>query len=80
MSGKMGFRMNLITSLTYSEELKVRQIESINNLIKRKSIVNYASLTPLIASMISQKLDANIFINGSIKQAGSKIRVKCSIN
>jgi tetratricopeptide (TPR) repeat protein len=70
-----GIQDILINSLSNSEELKVRQSESIHNLVKNQGIVNYASITPSVASRISQKLDANIFIYGNIKQAGNKIRL-----
>ena len=66
-----GIQTNLITSLSNSEELKVRQIESISGLLQSKGLSNYASLTPSVTSTISQKLDANVFINGSINQAGA---------
>jgi tetratricopeptide (TPR) repeat protein len=70
-----GIQDILITSLSNSEELTIRQTESINSLIQSKGPVNYASMTPSIASKISQKLDANVFIYGNIKQAGSSLRV-----
>jgi TolB-like protein/Tfp pilus assembly protein PilF len=70
-----GIQTNLITSLSNSEELKVRQIESVNTIIQSKGFTNYASITPTVASAISQKLDANVFINGSINQAGAVIRI-----
>jgi tetratricopeptide (TPR) repeat protein len=70
---------NLITLLSNSEELKVRQTESINHLIQSKGLTNYASITPSIASNISQKLDANIFIYGSIKEIGSTIRLNAQL-
>jgi tetratricopeptide (TPR) repeat protein len=71
-----GIQDMLITSLSNSpEDLTVRQTESINNLIKNQGIANYASITPSFASTISQKLDANVFICGNIKQAGSAVRV-----
>jgi tetratricopeptide (TPR) repeat protein len=74
-----GIQNELITSLTNSEELKVRQTESINNLLQSKGITNYASITPSIAGNISQKLDANVFIYGTIKQAGAKIRLNAQL-
>lgn len=74
-----GIQDMLITSLSNSEELKVRQIESINNLIQSKGLTNYASITPAFASTISQKLDANVFIYGSIKQAGTRIRLSAQL-
>ena len=74
-----GIQNELITSLTNSEELKVRQTESINPLIQSRGLTNYASLTPSVASTISQKLDANIFVYGSIKQADTTIRVNAQL-
>ncbi len=74
-----GIQNNLITSLSNIEELKVRQIESINTLLQSKGLTNYASITPSVASTISQKLDANVFIYGSINQAGSVIRVNAQL-
>jgi tetratricopeptide (TPR) repeat protein len=70
-----GIQDILITSLSNSEELKVRQAESINHLVESQGIVNYASITPSVASTISQKLDASVLIYGNIKQAGNIIRL-----
>jgi TolB-like protein len=70
-----GVQNLLITALSNSEELKVRQTESTNSLLHSKGLTNYASITPSLASSISQKLEANIVINGSINKAGSTIRV-----
>ncbi len=73
---QIGIQDMMITSFSNSsEDLTVRQTESINNLIQNRGIVNYASITPSFASTISQKLDANVFIYGNIKQAGSAVRV-----
>jgi tetratricopeptide (TPR) repeat protein/AraC-like DNA-binding protein len=69
----------LINYLTNSEELKVRQAESITGLLQSKGITNYASITPSVASTISQKLDAKTFIYGSIKQAGDIVRVNAQL-
>jgi len=74
-----GIQNNLITYLSNVEDLKVRQIESINFLLQSKGLTNYASITPSVASSISQKLDANVFIYGSINQAGSRIRVNAQL-
>jgi len=75
-----GIQFNLITSLSdYSDELKVRQSESTNSLIKSNGIVNYTSITPSLASTISQKLDAKIFIYGNISQSGSTIRLNAQL-
>jgi tetratricopeptide (TPR) repeat protein len=74
-----GIQNNLITALSNIEELKVRQIESVNILLQSKDLTNYASLTPSVASTISQKLDASVFIYGSINQAGPRIRVNAQL-
>jgi tetratricopeptide (TPR) repeat protein len=75
-----GIQDILITYLSNSpEELKVKQPEAISNLIQSKKLVNYASLTPSIASKISQKLEANIFVYGSIIKAGSTLRLNAQL-
>jgi tetratricopeptide (TPR) repeat protein len=74
-----GIQNMLITSLSNSEELKVRQIESITSLLNSKGFTNYASITPSVASTISQKLQASVFIYGSINQAGSTIRLNAQL-
>jgi tetratricopeptide (TPR) repeat protein len=75
-----GIQDMLVAYLSNSpDELKVRQIESINNLIRSKGIDNYSSITPSVANSISQKLNSEVFICGSIKQAGSKIRLNAQL-
>jgi tetratricopeptide (TPR) repeat protein/TolB-like protein len=74
-----GIQNELINKLTNSEELRVRQSESISELLHSKGITSYASITPSVASIISKKLDANIFIYGSIKQAGATIRINTQL-
>jgi tetratricopeptide (TPR) repeat protein len=75
-----GIQENLVTYLSnFSDELSVRQTESINTVIQSKNLTNYASLTPSNAKIISQKLDANVFISGSIQQAGTKLRVNARL-
>jgi tetratricopeptide (TPR) repeat protein len=70
----------LITSLSNSpDELKVCQSESINRLLQSKSLTNYTSVTSSLASTISQKMNANIFICGNIKKAGATIRVNAQL-
>jgi tetratricopeptide (TPR) repeat protein len=70
---------NLINSLSNTEELTIRQPESIIRLLQNNEIKNYASITPSIASNVSQKLDANIFIHGSINQIGKVIRLNAKL-
>jgi tetratricopeptide (TPR) repeat protein len=74
-----GIQDNLINVLTNSEELNVKQSESVNALLQSQGITNYASITPSVAGKISVKLDANVFIFGSINQSGSTIRVNAQL-
>ncbi len=75
-----GIKDELISSLSNNpEELKVRQTEAINGLIKSKGLTNYASISPSLASFLSKKLDANILVFGSIKQAGPLIRLNAQL-
>lgn len=46
-----------------------------NSLIKSQGLTNYASMTPFIAGTVSKKLESDVFIYGSIKQAGPKMHV-----
>lgn len=74
-----GIQNELISSLTNTEELKVWQTETINNLLLGKNIPNNVSITPSVAGNISQRLDANIFIYGTIKKAGEMMRVNAQL-
>jgi len=74
-----GIQNELINSLSNSQELRIRQTESINGLIKSKGLTNYASITPSLASSFSQKLNAKVLIFGSIKQADTLIRVNAQL-
>ncbi|HBE40002.1 MAG TPA: hypothetical protein DDW27_02130 [Bacteroidales bacterium] len=74
-----GIQDELITSLTFTEELKVRQKETTNTLLKSKGLINYASIGPNTGSLISQKLDAEMFIHGTIKQVGETVRLNAQL-
>ena len=74
-----GVQNELITSLSSSEELNVRQAESITGLIQSQGLINYASITPSMAATLTQKLNSVIFIYGTIKQAGPKIRLNAQL-
>ena len=74
-----GIQDILINSLSNTEELKVRQAEYINRLVESQGILNYASITPSVASTISRKMNANVLINGNIKQAGNTIRISAQL-
>jgi AraC-like DNA-binding protein/tetratricopeptide (TPR) repeat protein len=70
-----GIQEYLITSLSNIKELKVKRKEIINSLLETRGLTKYASISPDFAGKISQKLDANLFICGSIMQTGSRIKL-----
>jgi tetratricopeptide (TPR) repeat protein len=75
-----GIQDIIVTYLSNSpEELKVRQTESVNGMIQSKGFANYASITPSVASNLSKKLDANVFLYGSINQSGATIRINAKL-
>jgi len=63
----------LINSLSYNEKIKVKQYESISDLLQGMNLTNNTSISTSFANKLSRKLDANIFIAGSINQIGDKI-------
>ena len=70
---------NLITSLSNSEELIVRQTETIITLLQNSDFTNYGSITPTIARRIYKKLNTNVIINGSISQIDTIIRLNAKL-
>lgn len=70
-----GIQECLITSLSKNTDLKVHQKEIINMVLRTNGIAEYAAISPLIAGAVSKKLDAGIFIYGSINKSGSVVRV-----
>ena len=74
-----GIQTNLITSLSNTEDLKVRQVETINGLIRSSGLTDYASITPSIARKISKRLEASTFVAGSINQADTLIRLNARL-
>ncbi len=63
----------LINSLSYNEKIKIKQYESISDLLQGMNLTNNASISTSFANKISKKLDANIFITGSINQISDRI-------
>jgi tetratricopeptide (TPR) repeat protein len=63
----------LISKLNSTGDLKVVFKETMDNFMNTKGLTEYSSISPSIAGSIARKLETDIFINGSIKQAGSKI-------
>ncbi len=69
----------IISSLSNSEELKVRQTESVRKMTENMGITDFALLTPSVAGSISRKLDARIFLYGNIKLTGSVMRLSAQL-
>ncbi len=73
---QIGIQDILINNLSNaSDELSVRQIESVNRLVQNNGSFNYASITPALGGIISRKLNSNLYVYGNIKQAGSFLRI-----
>jgi tetratricopeptide (TPR) repeat protein len=74
-----GLQNLLITSLSNSEQLSVRQYETMFNVLGKNAGVNYASLTPTMAGNAARKLDANTVIIGNMYKSEDRIRVTSNI-
>ncbi len=70
-----GIQDILITFLANSEELRVRQPESVKSVLQGKDFAGYESITPSVASAVSKKLEADVYISGNIKRAGNTLRI-----
>jgi len=75
-----GIKDNIINYLSnFSDNLAVKQSESVDGVILGRGLTNYASITPSIAGSISRDLAAKVYISGSISQAGPTIRINAQI-
>jgi len=72
-----GIQTSFMSFLSNSDELSVRT--SVNDLLQRNGPVNYASLTPSLENLTARKLDADIFISGSITQSDTSIRINAQL-
>jgi tetratricopeptide (TPR) repeat protein len=76
---QLGLQNLLITSLSNSDGLSVRQYESMEKLFLSSEPTDYASITPTFASNIALKLEANTVIIGNIYKTGNRIRVTANL-
>jgi tetratricopeptide (TPR) repeat protein len=60
--------------MNYNSEFNVRQIEDVNTLLRSNGILSNATITPSLGSKISNLLQANVYMYGTIEQFGSKLR------
>ena len=70
-----GLQNLLITSLSNSEGLSVRQFETMDKILGGAQNPNYASITPSFASNTALRLKANTVITGSILKSGDRIQI-----
>ncbi len=70
-----GIKDILITFLSSSEELRIRDPESVRGIIENDGLSDYASITPAAARAVSRKLEADIYVYGNIKTAGQTLRL-----
>jgi tetratricopeptide (TPR) repeat protein/TolB-like protein len=68
----------LITGLSDSDELIVRQYQSTNSLMSQNDL-NYAALTPGLIRDVGAKLDLQTVVKGTIMQAGNNLRMDAQI-
>ncbi len=74
------FQDNLINFLgNYPSELQVRQSESINSILNGKSSFIYNSLTPSVGKEVSNRLNSDIFLLGSLNKAGNRLRINAEL-
>ena len=69
-----GLQELLITGLSNSEELSVRQYQTTNSAINSKG-ENYASFTPRLFKEVASNLDIRTLINGTFMKAGPEVRM-----
>ena len=74
-----GLQNLLITSLSNSEELAVRQYETMFGILGNGKDINYSSITPSLAREVAKKLEANTFISGNLHQFGDNLRITVNI-
>ncbi len=72
-------QMNLINDLTNRGGLIVRQQETMNGILQPQGKLEYGPLTTGSAALISEKLNAEIFVYGSIQKSTSQIRLNANL-
>ena len=73
-----GFQNLLITTLSNSEELSVRQYQTMYSILDNNN-ANFTSITPSLARDLASKLKTRTFIIGNILKAGNNIRVTAQL-
>jgi AraC-like DNA-binding protein/tetratricopeptide (TPR) repeat protein len=66
-----GIQSRLISSLANNPAFKVKPQDIINTLLQINGQDNFAIISPLLKRNISRKIDANLYLSGSIREANS---------
>jgi tetratricopeptide (TPR) repeat protein len=67
---------NIISFLSnFQEDLQVRQTRSLNSLLQSNGFTDYTSMTSTDAGSISKRINASVYLYGSISKEGSAIRI-----
>ena len=74
-----GFQNLLISTLSNSDELQVRQYQTMSTLIGQKKNLIKASITPSLARELAFDLKTKTYILGSIMKTGNKVRISTQI-
>lgn len=74
-----GLQNLMISELSNSAELEVRQYMTMSTILGQKTINNQASLSPGLAKEVAQNLETRTFIQGKIMKAGEKIRISAQL-
>ena len=74
-----GFQNLLITNLSNSEELTVRQYMTVNQVLGNRNNLNYASLSSVMAGDIAKKLETRTLVLSNILKAGNKFRINSQL-
>ena len=74
-----GLQNLVISELSNSSELHVRQYMTMSTILGQKKNMSQASLTPLQAKEIAINLETRTFVLGKILKAGEKIRINAQL-
>jgi len=74
-----GLQNLVISVLSNSSELQVRQYMTMSTLLGQKKNDNQASLSPTQARSLALNLDTRTFVLGNIMKAGEKIRINAQL-
>lgn len=74
-----GLQNLVITALSNSEALYVRQYETMLNILSEEAETNFASLTPGLAVNAARLAEANTLVIGNLYKSGEQIRITSNI-